>query len=70
MTNYLFGILVFVGLLVASYFKGQSSLKRDLEAKENRQRINDLKKSERIKDEVNKTTNGDLDSKLSKWMRD
>ena len=70
----LYGYLIAIGLgviaLVASYFKGHSNAKTEIETKQVKQKLEDIKTSERINHEVDKIPDADIDRKLSKWMRD
>lgn len=69
LTQYALIIFGFLSVLVYSYFKGKSDSKRDLESSQNKKKLEDIKTSKRIENEVKNTPSNDLDSKLSKWMR-
>lgn len=68
--GYVIAAVAFVGILVASYLKGRSDTKQTIEATQNKKKLEDIKKSERIENEVRKTPDSDIDRKLSKWLRD
>lgn len=68
--GYAIGVGLFILALVASYFKGHSNAKTEIETKQVKQKLEDIKTSERINHEVDKIPDADIDRKLSKWMRD
>lgn len=58
-----------LSVLAYSYFRGKSDSKNEIEATHNKKKLEDIKVSKKVENEVEKVPNSDLDSRLSRWMR-
>lgn len=64
-------LLVATGLLITgAYFKGKSDQSSLNKAKQNEQRLDDVKKASKIRDKANSTPDSALDDALRDWLRD
>lgn len=64
-------LLVVTGVLIAgAYLKGKSDQSSINKAKQNEQRLDDVKKANKIRDKANSAPDGALDDLLAPWLRD
>lgn len=63
-------LVVTVLLITGAYIKGKSDQSALNKAKQNEQRLNDVKKANKIRDKANSTPDADLNDALSEWLRD
>lgn len=68
--GWILGMGAIAGLLLGVYLKGRNDQSDATASKENKKRIEDLKTSKEIEDNVSKMPKSDLDRKLDRWLRD
>jgi hypothetical protein len=65
--------LILAGVLIAGifgvYWSGGQSKKREIEAKQNKKRIENMKVAKEIEDEIKALDDGTLRNRASKWVR-
>ena len=65
--------LILAGVLIASifgiYWAGGQDKKREIEAKQDKKRIKNMKVAKEIQDEVKALDDGELRNRVSKWVR-
>lgn len=65
--------LILAGVLIAGifgvYWSGGQNKKREIEAKQDKKRIKNMKIAKEIQDEVKALDDGELHSRASKWVR-
>jgi hypothetical protein len=65
--------LILAGVLIASifgiYWAGGQDKKREIEAKQDKKRIKNMKVAKEIQDEVKALDDGELRNRASKWVR-
>lgn len=59
-----------LAILIAAYVKGRNDQSTKVENKELKNRIESVKKSKEVSDEVRKMSPSDVDSALDRFMRD
>lgn len=65
--------LILAGVIIAGifgiYWAGGQDKKREIEAKQDKQRIKNMKVAKEIQDEVKALDDGELRNRASKWVR-
>jgi len=65
--------LILAGVLIAGifgvYWSGGQNKKREIEAKQNKKRIENMKVAKEIEDEIKALDDGTLRNRASKWVR-
>lgn len=67
---YVVGLLALIGGIAAAYFKGRSKGSTDAKAKQAQADAKAVKTARKVEDDVRKSSDPDIDDRLSKWMRD
>ncbi|MGE8105140.1 hypothetical protein ACQKP1_15785 [Allorhizobium sp. NPDC080224] len=67
---YLVGALALIGGIAAAYLKGRSRGSTDAKAKLAQADAKAVKTARKVEDDVRKSSDPDVDRRLSQWMRD
>lgn len=67
---YLIALGVALAALGGAYVKGRMDQKTVTTAKQNEQRVKDLKTAKEISEDVKKSSDSELNRRIDRWMRD